>query len=166
MPHPLHPGTRIDRVGQGFSIRLQRTIGHPPEAVWRMLTEAAELPRWLAPGDIEPVPGARARIDFVDSGTTIDSTVRVAEPPLRLEYAWSSPGEPERPLSWRLRPVEGGTLLTLTLQLPAGEDPAKACAGWDAHLEMLLAALEGVPIRFPVDHFLAVREACRALEPE
>jgi uncharacterized protein YndB with AHSA1/START domain len=166
MPNLLHPGTRIDRVDEGFSIRLQRTTAHGPEALWRMLTEASELPRWLAPGDIEPVPGGRARIDFVDSGITIDSTVRVAEPPLRLAYGWSSAGEPERPLRWEFRPVEGGTLLTLTLGLPAGEDPAKACAGWDAHLEMLLAALEGVPIRFPVDHFLAVREACRALGPD
>jgi hypothetical protein len=37
------------------------------------------------------------------------------------------------------------------------DDPARALAGWDAHLEMLAAALEGVPIKFPFQHFQAVR---------
>ena len=52
--------------------------------------------------------------------------------------------------------TEGGIQLVLTLRLPSGEDIAKACAGFDAHLEMLAAALEGVPIRFPVDFFLTL----------
>ena len=52
-----------------------------------------------------------------------------------------------------------GTHLTLTVGIPAGEDAAKACAGFEGHLEMLAAALEGVPIKFPFDVFLAARKA-------
>jgi hypothetical protein len=65
-----------------------------------------------------------------------------------------------------LNAFEKGTQLILTIRLPAGEDAAKACAGFDAHLEMLAAALEGVPIRFPVDHFLKARRAYQELQPE
>src|SRR5690606_12739632 len=45
-------------------------------------------------------------------------------------------------------------------------DIANACAGFDAHLEMLAAALEGVPIHFPVDHYLEARRAYQALQRE
>ena len=41
-----------------------------------------------------------------------------------------------------------GTRLQLGVRLPAGEDPAKACAGFEGHLEMLAAAPEGVSIKF------------------
>jgi len=44
------------------------------------------------------------------------------------------------------------------VRLPEGEDPAKACAGFEGHLEMLAAALEGVPIRFPFDLFVQARK--------
>ena len=147
----------IEDKGDELEILLERRIGHEPAAVWHMLTEPAALPRWLAPGAVEPRIGGRARLDFAESGATIDSTVRACDPERLLVYAWGSGDGPDRPLYWALIPVEDGTQLRLTLRLPADEDGPKAAAGWDAHLEMLLAALEGVPIRFPVDHFLAMR---------
>lgn len=60
--------------------------------------------------------------------------------------------------------LEKGTRLVLTLWVPAEEDVVKACASFDAHLEMLAAALEGVPIRFPVDHFNEARHVYRELQ--
>ena len=39
------------------------------------------------------------------------------------------------------------------------EDVAKACAGFEGHLEMLATALEGVPTRFPFDLFVQTRKA-------
>ena len=36
---------------------------------------------------------------------------------------------------------------------------AKACAGFEGHLVMLAAALEGVPIKFPFDLFMQARAA-------
>ena len=65
-------------------------------------------------------------------------------------------------MRWELTPEGDETRLDLTLSVPAGEDPGRACAGWEAHLEMLLAALEGVPIKFPFESFKAAREAYRA----
>jgi hypothetical protein len=47
--------------------------------------------------------------------------------------------------------------LILELRTPDDEDIARSCAGWEAHLMMLLAAIEGVPIKFPFERFQATR---------
>lgn len=152
----IEPG-RIRRVEGGFEGRIERVYEHDQAALWRMLTEPQALAQWLAPGTIELRPGGAVRIDFADSGTVIDSKVLALDPPRLLEYSWSSGNEPERPLRWELNPVAGGTQLVLTVRIPASEDASKACAGFDAHLDMLAGALEGVPIKFPFERYLEAR---------
>lgn len=154
----------IRRLDDGIEGRLERIIGHDRNAVWRMLTEPPALAQWLAPGSVELRIGGAVHIEFGDSGTAIDSTVLALDPPRLLEYSWSSGSQPTRPLRWELNVVENGTQLVLTVRLPAGADAPKACAGFDAHLEMLAAALEGVPIRFPMDRFRESRRAFEALQ--
>jgi uncharacterized protein YndB with AHSA1/START domain len=141
--------------------RMTRAIEHPADVVWQALTEPGMLAQWLAPGRIELKLGGAARLDFADSGTVIDSQVIAFEPGRVLEYSWSSPGEPLRPVRWEIRPDDEGTALTLIQKTPVAEDPGRACAGWEAHLEMLQAALEGVPIKFPFESFKAARDAYR-----
>jgi uncharacterized protein YndB with AHSA1/START domain len=158
----FQPGS-IRRLDQGYQGRLERVYGHEPAAVWRMLTEPQGLAQWLAPGTIELRAGGAVRIDFADSGIVIASTVRALEPLRLLEYSWSSGTEPERPLRWELEATEQGTRLVLTVTVPAGEDAAKACAGFEGHLEMLAAALEGVPVRFPLELYLQARKAYQAM---
>jgi uncharacterized protein YndB with AHSA1/START domain len=140
---------------------MTRVFDHAPAALWRMLTDPARLPEWLAPGRIEPRVGGAARLDFADSGTVIDSPVSACDDGRLIEYSWSSPGEPARPVRWEIAPEGDGARLALTVTTPAGEDPARACAGWEAHLAMLEAALEGAPIKFPFDRFKAARDAYR-----
>ena len=149
----------ITRTDGYYQVRLERRLEHDAETVWAMLTEPARMVEWLAPGTIEPKRGGAARLEFTDSGIVIDSTVSEFDPPWLLEYSWSGPGEPERPVRWELEPVPEGTLLRLTLGVPEGEDVARSCAGWEAHLMMLLAAIEGVPIKFPFERFQATRAA-------
>ena len=60
-----------------------------------------------------------------------------------------------------MRPKGDEVELDLTLLMPASEDAGRSCAGWDAHLEMLAAALAGVPIKFPFELFKAARDAYR-----
>lgn len=141
---------------------MQRSYDHPPRSLWIMLTDPERLPQWLAPGTIELKPGGAVRLDFVDSGTVIDSKVTAIEPMRLLEYSWSGPGEPLRPVRWELAADGDGTQLKLALGVPEGEDAGRACAGWEAHLEMLAAALEGVPIKFPFETFKTWREIYRS----
>lgn len=154
----------ISRLGDVFEARLARLFDHGRDAVWRMITQPDALVQWLAPGTIELRVGGAVHIDFADSGITIDSTVLDLDAPQLLEYSWSSGDEPARPLRWELEPAGQETRLTLILRLPATEDVSKACAGFDAHLEMLAAALEGVPIRFPFDYYLERRRLYQSLQ--
>jgi uncharacterized protein YndB with AHSA1/START domain len=151
----------IRKVGERYEARLERVFDHGALEVWTELTDPEKLPYWLAPGEIALRVGGRAKLDFPESGAVIDSTVTAIQPITLLEYSWSGPGEPLRPIRWRLTPGSGyeTTRLTLTLSVPAGEDVARSCAGWEAHLEMLAAALEGVPIKFPFERFKATRAA-------
>ncbi len=150
---------RIEHQGSNYVARLERNIPHAPGTVWAMLTDPARFVDWLAPGEIELVEGGAAKLNFVDSGIVIDSRVTACEPERVLEYSWSSPGEPERPVRYELTPAGEGTRLVLKLTAPDDEDMARSAAGWEAHLMMLLAAIEGVPIKFPFERFQSTREA-------
>lgn len=139
----------------GFVEGCFRTrFDHPAAEVWSFLTEPARLPLWLAAGEVGLAFGAPVHLDFGDSGVVVDSFVTAFEPGRLIQYAWSGRGEPRRPLTWRIEPDgEARSILELVVQIPEGEDAARGFAGWDAHLEMLAAALEGVAIRFPFEHF-------------
>ena len=153
----------IARDGDQFTARLTREVAHAPAAMWAMLTEPDNLVEWLAPGDIELREGGAAKLNFTDSGIVIDSTVTAFEPQQLIEYSWSGPGEPKRPLRFEVASTDAGCKLTMILRTPADEDIARSLAGFEAHLMMLLAALEGVSIKFPFERFLATREAYNEL---
>ncbi len=157
------PGTIRRLAAGGFEGVLQREFDHAPAELWRRLTESAAMAEWLAPGSIDQRPGGTVRIDFADSGQVIDSHLLDFTPGRVLAYSWSRGEQPERPLRWELFDVDAGTRLVLSVRVPADEDIAKACAGFEGHLEMLAAALEGVPIKFPFDLFLAARKSYSAL---
>ena len=152
----------FERDGDYVAAVTTRRIDRPVAAVWAMIAEPARLAEWLAPGRIEPRAGGRVRLDFEGSGTVIDSEVSRFEDGRLVAFSWSKPGEPLRPVRIALSPEGEATRLTLTLKTPDGEDPARAAAGWAAHLAMLDAALGGAPISFPFETFKAAREAYKA----
>lgn len=158
----FQPGT-IECTPQGIEGRLQRYYSHAPGIVWAMLTEPAQMAKWLAPGTIDLRQGGAVRIDFADSGVVIDSKITDLDAQRVLEYSWSSGQQPDRPLRWVLTPESDGTRLSLSVRLPVDEDAAKACAGFDGHLDMLAAALEGVPVKFPLALYLQARKHYQAL---
>lgn len=160
----VHTSCQEIRFAEGRAhARFRRDIDHSPETVWAALTEPGRICDWLAPGRIELVPGGAVRLDFGDSGIVIDSTVSDLKPGEVLEYSWSGPGQPQRPLRWTVSPRPGGATLELELSEPDDEDIARSCAGFDAHLDMLEAALEGAAIRFPFPQFVAYREAYKGM---
>ncbi len=149
----------IARSDDRYEAQLERVLDHDTTAVWAILTEPDKFVDWLAPGTLELSVGGRAKLDFVDSGIVIDSEVTACEPEKVIEYSWSGPGEPLRPLRFELDPVDGGCRLTMHLSTPLDEDIARSCAGFEAHLMMLIGALEGVPINFPFERFVETRDA-------
>lgn len=142
---------------------LKRVLEQDINCVWDMLTKPELFLDWLAAGTVELAEGGAAKFNFSDSGLVIDSLVSKYKEYSVLEYSWSSGDEPLRPVCWQLEPAAEGTQLTLVLGIPEDEDIARFCAGWEAHLMMLLAAIKGAPIKFPFETFVSSREAYNQL---
>ena len=157
-----HLSARFVEHGAITVAEFNVTLENPQHEVWAALTEPGRLAQWLAPGMIEQRVGGSAKLDFVDSGIVIDSPVSAVEPLRVLEYSWSGPGEPTRPVRWNLEPIGPATILSLRLTLPSSENVARAAAGWAAHLEMLMAMLIGAPTKFPMAVFKAAQETYQA----
>ena len=117
--------TTFEREAGFTTATTARRLDHLAEAVWRMIAEPARLAEWLAPGRIEQRVGGAVRLDFPDSGTVIDSAVSAFEDGRLVEFSWSKPGEPLRPvriaLVARRRGDDAGAG---SVKTPEGEDPA------------------------------------------
>ncbi|HLZ84009.1 MAG TPA: SRPBCC domain-containing protein [Caulobacteraceae bacterium] len=159
MPEPEFVQSTFTRRGASVEARLSLLLDNHIEEVWTALTQPHQLVQWLAPGEIDLYVGGAAKLQFVDSGIVIDSQVTAYKFQQVLEYSWSGPGEPLRPLRWDLEPLGPLTRLTLTLRLPADGNVGWAVAGWAAHLDMLAATLAGAPTKFPFALFKAAQEA-------
>ena len=69
---------------------------HPPEKVWRALTQSALIEEWLMKNDFEPVVGRKFTLRISPAphwnGVT-DCEVLEIEPHRTLSYSWNSSGE-------------------------------------------------------------------------
>lgn len=90
---------------------------HPPERVWKALTDSSAIAQWLLPADFRPEIGFRFRLK---GGRTagIEGTVIEAEAPRRLSYTWFDEGEDGAAgtpsvVTWTLEPRPGGTHVRL-----------------------------------------------------
>jgi uncharacterized protein YndB with AHSA1/START domain len=161
MLEPLYKTVAFDRRDGRVTARFGVTLENHLNEVWAALTAPAKMVDWLAPGELDPRVGGAVKLNFIDSGIVIDSTVSEIEPWKVLEYSWSGPGEPVRPIRFELEPVGAAVGLRFTITVPESEDAGRAAAGWAAHLEMLAAALAGAPIKFPFEIFKAARDDYR-----
>jgi uncharacterized protein YndB with AHSA1/START domain len=75
------------------SIRLEYDLPHPPEKVWRALTEPELLSAWLMASDMQPTVGSSFTFK-AEPTPWWDGIVRCdvleAEHPKRLRYTWRS----------------------------------------------------------------------------
>jgi uncharacterized protein YndB with AHSA1/START domain len=103
------------------SIVVERVMPHPPEKIWRALTEGPLIERWLMKNDFRPVEGHpfqfRAEPNPHWNGVT-DCEVLAVEPPRRLSYRWCSSGAEKADgldtvVTWTLAPADGGTLVRM-----------------------------------------------------
>jgi uncharacterized protein YndB with AHSA1/START domain len=97
------------------SLVVERTFPHPPEKLWRALTESPLLAQWMMNNDFQPVVGSRFqfRADPAPNWNGIvDCEVLAIDPLKQLSYSWGV-GPAEYGLQWTvlftLEPAEGGT---------------------------------------------------------
>ncbi|SFO75478.1 SgcJ/EcaC family oxidoreductase [Actinomadura madurae] len=140
-----HPdGTATQRDGRTL-LRFERRLRHPPERVWRALTDPAELSAWLAEAVLEPAVGGKFALRWLNTGDAADETVArgtvtAFDPPRLLELDSDIHGR----LRWELAPSPEGTHLVFTSDVqPPGEYLVQTLAGWHLHLDYLAEALDG-----------------------
>jgi uncharacterized protein YndB with AHSA1/START domain len=94
---------------------IEREMMHPPEKIWRALTEGQLIEQWLMKNDFHPQVGHRFNFQSTPVQNwdgIIKSEVMVVEPITRLAYGWSSLGL-ETVVTWTLTPTAGGTNLRM-----------------------------------------------------
>jgi uncharacterized protein YndB with AHSA1/START domain len=99
-------------------IRIVRDYPHPPENVWRALTEPPLMERWgMRPEGYSPTVGARFRlIGKANRGWRgyVDCEVLEVRDGAMLRYLWDDDGkESSTQVTYRLEPHGGGTRLTV-----------------------------------------------------
>lgn len=94
------------------SLVVERVFPHPPEKLWRALTESPTLAQWMLPNDFAPVVGGKFQFHTEPRNNwngTINCEVLVVEPQKRLMYNWVVGVGYEWVVEWTLTPAEGGT---------------------------------------------------------
>ena len=102
------------------SLVFERQMNHPPEKVWRALTESHLIAEWLMENDFVPKVGHRFTMHAVPlpgwSGI-VNCEVLAVEPPHRLSYRWGDGTESDSGLvtivTWTLTPQNDGTLVRM-----------------------------------------------------
>ena len=90
---------------------IEREMPHPPEKIWRALTEGPLIEEWLMTNDFQPVVGHRFSFRATpvkNWNGVIECEVLVVEPHARLVYSWGALGL-ESAVTWTLTPTDGGT---------------------------------------------------------
>ncbi|MGA9569839.1 MAG: SRPBCC domain-containing protein [Candidatus Acidiferrales bacterium] len=93
------------------SLVIEREMPHPPEKIWRALTQGPLIEEWLMKNDFQPVVGHQ----FSFHSTPVpgwdgimQSEVLTIEPNSKLSYSWGTMGTTSL-VTWTLTPTKAGT---------------------------------------------------------
>ncbi|MDQ1424459.1 MAG: hypothetical protein QOD72_1957, partial [Acidimicrobiaceae bacterium] len=78
----------LEQKGDRWSLTFTRRLPHPPEKVWRAVTEPAHMAVWF-PDEVVGERKAGAPLRFVaSSGDGFDGEMLVFDPPSVMEILW------------------------------------------------------------------------------
>lgn len=136
-------GAQVRKEGDRWTLILIRELRHPPEMVWRALTEPEQLREW-APFDADRNLDTAGPVKLSTVGMpkpiVSETIVRRAEAPRLLEYNWG-----ENEMRWELEPLARGTRLTLWHNI-GRKFVAMGAAGWHICFDVLDHLLAGDPL--------------------
>lgn len=124
------------------SVVVEREIAHPPEKIWRALTQPHLIEEWLMKSDFRPQVDHRFK--FTADWGAVDCQVMEVEPNRSLSYTWEAYGL-ESVVTWTLTPSGKGTTLRME---QSGFRPDQqqayggAKAGWPTFLDGLEKLLD------------------------
>ncbi len=136
------------RIGEQIELILVKDLGHPPEKVWRVLTERELLQQWF-PCDVigQWQVGASLQFAFPDGqheGLTeeeLRGQVLVVDPPHRLEFTWG-----KYRYCCELSPTDAGCRLRFVESRADPSEGARSAAGWEMCFENVDALLQGAQV--------------------
>jgi uncharacterized protein YndB with AHSA1/START domain len=141
----------LEPDGDRWRLRFTRRLAHPPEKVWRALTEPEHLEAWF-PQRIVGYWAVGGHLRFVSEFGDFDGEVLAFQPPSLLEFRWGTD-------TIRLE-VAGdaqGSVLTLIDTIDELGKAARDAAGWHECLDRLEYALAGTaPSWAPGERWQAV----------
>jgi len=126
------------------SVVVEREIAHPPEKLWRALTQPHLIEEWLMKNDFKPRVGHSFKLRG-EWGGVLDCEVLEVEPNRQLSYTWDFKHEDAAYnltsiVTFTLTPTPAGTHLRME---QAGFRPDQkqafggAHAGWKSFFEKL-----------------------------
>ena len=131
----------LEQLDDGrWQLRFTRFLSHPPEKVWRAISEPEHLAEWF-PTTIEGERAAGAALKFSfpgDQWPPFEGEMTEYQPPSVMELWWG----PDL-IRIELRATPEGTELTLLDTLEDRGKAARDGAGWHTCLDGLSAALDG-----------------------
>jgi uncharacterized protein YndB with AHSA1/START domain len=122
------------------SVVVDREMPHPPEKIWRALTQPHLIEAWLMKNDFKPV--LDHHFDLRADWGAVACRVIAVEPNRTLAYTWAAHGL-ESVVTWTLTPSGTGTHLRME-QSGFRPDQQQAYQGAKAGWPRILAALEGL----------------------
>jgi uncharacterized protein YndB with AHSA1/START domain len=134
-----------DTATETRSVIVEREIAHPPEKIWRALTQPQLIEEWLLKNDFRPVVDHRFNLR-ADWGT-VDCQVLTVEPHKTLSYSWGD-HDLRSVVTWTLTPTSKGTRLRMEQSGFRPDQPRYyhgAKGGWPkffAKLEQVVARME------------------------
>lgn len=120
-----------------LSVVIEREFSHPPERIWRALTQPHLIEEWLMKNDFKPVADHRFNLS-ADWGA-VACQVRTVEPHKTLSYTWDTK-DLTSVVTWTLTPTGKGTLLRMKqLGFRADQQPyyRGAKVGWPRFFDAL-----------------------------
>ena len=139
----------LERGDGTVTLRFARQFPHPPQKVWRALTEPEHLAAWF-PTTIEGdygTAGASLRFSFHEVPVPpMDGHAIACEPPKLLEFAWG-----DETLRFELTAKDSGTMLGFTATFADIGKAARDGAGWHVCLDQLSYGLDEATAPFKPD---------------
>lgn len=122
------------------SVVVEREFPHPPDKLWRALTQPHLIEEWLMKSDFMAATGHR--FQFTADWGSVDCAVTLVEPNRRLAYTWEAHGL-ESVVTWTLEPTGNGTRLRME-QTGFRLDQENAYQGAQFGWQRFFAQLEAV----------------------
>lgn len=127
------------------TLEIEREMPHPPEKVWRALTEVPLLDEWLLKSDFKPIVGHKfsfRNAPMPQWDGVVHCEVLTVAPYEQLAYRWEALGL-NSVVTWTLIPVDGGTRLRME-QSGFGPENGQAYAGAKFGWNRMLDTLSGL----------------------